>query len=360
MNIFRKLFWKLLAPVRWRLENLEDKQKYLFEREIVSSSPLWDEYYYLQNYHKEVHRANMLPLDHYLQIGWKTGCNPSRFFQNDQFGAVGHNPLVDYLLHGRMHSRCVYSSNVYPVSSDAVNKYLDYKRSRTAKSVVYTCITNDYDDITALPAHYYTDPNWDYVCFSDNEELISQQIVGVWEIRPLAYSEKDHTRNNRYHKLFPHVLFPEYETSVYIDGNINVLTSYLFDEISRRQSTILLPLMLTFRCLYQTEQWLIDNGADEQLVRRQFDIYRQEGFPPDYGMFENNIIYRVHKDAEVQNMMSEWWGWICDYCQRDQASLAYIFWKHHLSIEGHSIHNVWYDYINFCLYPHLKQRVFHS
>ena len=365
MKILRQLFWKVMAPVRWRLESLEEEQNALRYRQVVLNSPFWDESYYFCQHNQEIIQSKLYPLDHFMQIGWKQGYNPSELFDceaynervfNRQHSKLNINPLVHFLYWGRFHSVCGYPSNVFPASQETIDRYLENKSRRTSKSVVYTCITNDYDDLSAISCHYYVDPDWDYVCFSDNPQLIAQKQLGVWEIRPLVFDQLDNTRNNRYHKILPHRLFPEYEQSVYLDANINILTPYLFNEIKIRNKIFLAPFMLEFTCLYHSAQWMLDEQIDKPQLEKQLAYFRQQGFPENYGMFENNLLYRKHNLPEVQNMMEHWWKWVSEYCRRDQASLAYVFWDAHLPIRPFSIHNVWADYKNYCIFPHIKPR----
>ena len=361
INWLKKLYWRFQQPL---YDVVANDEKVRME---VMSSPLWDEHYYLQHYNKDVKRYDMQPLDHFLQIGWKEGYNPSELFDCTSYNQrctsyqrlyfkKNGNPLVHFLFWGRFHSLCGYSSNVYPASQETIERYLEYKSKRTSKSVVYTCITNDYDDLSAISSHYYVDPDWDYVCFSDNSQLIAQKQLGIWEIRPLAFDKLDNTRNNRYHKILPHKLFPEYDQSVYLDANINILTPYLFNEIKKRNEFFLAPFMLEYKCLYQSAQWMLDRQIDKPQLEKQLDYYRQQGFPENYGMFENNLLYRKHNLPEVQNLMEHWWKWVSEYCRRDQSSLAFVFWDAHLPIERFSIHNVWADYNNYCIFPHVKPR----
>ena len=83
-----------------------------------------------------------------------------------------------------------------------------FLKPKKVRSVVYTCLTGGYD---SLKEHRYIDNDWDYVCFTDNKELLAQKKCGIWEIRPLAYVGADNTRSSRYHKINPHKLFPDYE-----------------------------------------------------------------------------------------------------------------------------------------------------
>ena len=108
--------------------------------------------------------------------------------------------------------------------------------------VVYTCLTGNYD---TLRQPVYVDENWDYVCFTDDENLVAQKNVGVWKIRPLAFQERDNTRNSRYHKINPHKLFPEYEQSIWCDSNVNILSSYIFEQIFHITHDEVFPSCLT-------------------------------------------------------------------------------------------------------------------
>lgn len=101
-----------------------------------------------------------------------------------------------------------------------------------SRGVVYTCLTGNYD---TLREHKYINRNWDYVCFTDDEKLLAQKRQGIWEIRPLVYAEKDNALNNRYHKINPHKLFPEYEESVYVDGNVDIRSPYFFDRLKNER-----------------------------------------------------------------------------------------------------------------------------
>lgn len=86
--------------------------------------------------------------------------------------------------------------------------------------VIYTCITGGYDN---LIEHNCINLNCDYVCFTDNPTLLKERKIGTWEIRPVKKITEDNSLNNRWHKMHPHVLFPNYGDSIYIDGNIDAI-----------------------------------------------------------------------------------------------------------------------------------------
>jgi hypothetical protein len=200
------------------------------------------------------------------------------------------------------------------------------------KAVVYTCITGNYDQ---LNNHSYVRKDFDYICFTNNP-CIKGNHNSTWNIKPLVSDGSDNVRNNRWHKLHPHILFPEHERSLYIDANINVLSDDLFADItiavmeSRRLS---LGLHFSRNCIYdELEACLKFEKDDPGIMKQQVDLMRKDGFPENYGLFENNVIYREHHDKDVIKIMNDWWWWIENYSRRDQLSFMYVLWKNNFPV----------------------------
>ncbi len=67
-------------------------------------------------------------------------------------------------------------------------------------------------------------------------------------------------------------------------------------------------------------------------MKKQIDLIRKDGFPSNYGLFENNIIFREHHDRDVIKIMNDWWRWVENYSRRDQLSLTYVLWKNNFQV----------------------------
>src|ERR1043165_9105378 len=80
------------------------------------------------------------------------------------------------------------------------------------KTVVYTAIYGG-KDVLIEPA--VVPPDCDFVCFTDSD-LHSK----TWNIRNVPASSTDPVRSAKVFKVLPHRYFPEYDYSVWIDGNI--------------------------------------------------------------------------------------------------------------------------------------------
>lgn len=327
------------------------------EMEIVRNSGLWDPKYYIENYHPEMRKHEALV--YYMKEGFKHKEKPSKILDVENYAVPSQNinPILDLISRGRYQYTRIFFENKYPVTQEYIDNYNNKKNNRgKARKVVYTCITNNYDNLQELNAFAYTDDSWDYVAYTDNKEHIAKKNIGIWEIRPLAYTELDNARNNRWHKIHPHLLFPEYEKSIYIDADINILTSKFWDMVNSTSKKILLPVHADRVDLYKEILWANEMGFDSKDISdAQYKMIKQTGFPENYGMPENNIVYRLHNDPKMINMMEEWWFFVKNYSQRDQTSLAYILWKNNISIKDCTFENTRIDYKNFCIYKHKKE-----
>lgn len=198
------------------------------------------------------------------------------------------------------------------------------------KCVVYTCITGKYDE---LKEHKYVNSDWDYVCFTDSQLICSD--YHTWEIRPIFFKELDDVRNARWHKIHPHIIFPEYEKSVWIDANIDVLNNNLFNDVQlsmNKNSKISIVSHPDRDCIYDELQACIDLQKDDaEIMKKQVDLIKQDGFPKKNGLFDTSIIYREHNNKEIIKIMENWWWWIKKYSRRDQLSLNYVLWKNNYS-----------------------------
>ena len=230
------------------------------------------------------------------------------------------------------------------------------------KKVVYTCITNRYDN---LFVHTYYNNDWDYICFTDDKYLIDAKIYGNWIIKPLynfnTGGELDNTRLSRWHKLHPHIILKDYDYSLYIDANIDIKTSYIFECIDKARNKnidISIPPHYERGCIYDEAKIIIqDKIDDENIVRKQIKLYREAGFPEHYGFTENSIMYRNHNNDKIISIMEEWWQFVENYSKRDQLSLFYVLWKNNIKMEYLTDIAIKLDIKNFDFLNHKRKIV---
>lgn len=197
------------------------------------------------------------------------------------------------------------------------------------KKVIYSCITGGYDNI---PEHKYVSPDWDYVLFTDNPDLISRGRINHWIIRPLAFAKRDNVRNARWHKINAHILFPEYEYSLWLDGNVSVNNKNVFDIIDKfisENSTVAVPLHPVRKCVYQEADTIINLHIDyPKTVKSEMRFLHTEKYPNNNGLAETNILLRRHND--IAPALDLWWNMVNKYSKRDQLSFDYAMWKNNI------------------------------
>ena len=193
--------------------------------------------------------------------------------------------------------------------------------------VVYTSVTGGYDK---LPQYEVLDPDFDYICFSNDFPPGSQ--IGQWKIRPIPAKSRNLTRLSRYVKLNPHKVLQEYEYSLWIDSNILITSGSVYRDINKRIAErdkwygIVHPLR---DCIYEEAEICIEMGKSGYIrTKKQIQFLKNNHYPFHFGLFENNMILRKHNDSQVINIDEEWWCLFCKYSARDQLSLFFVFWKH--------------------------------
>lgn len=205
--------------------------------------------------------------------------------------------------------------------------------SKKNKNALYTCITGNYD---GLIQHAYISPDWDYYCFTDQQSLREQKAVGHWQIKELRHKTADPQLTGRWHKIHPHVLLPDYDKCLYLDGNINVLSPYLFERVKEKQDQFMLGQFVhpVRDCIYD-ELLACLAGKKEKKAKLENvkNLLLQKHFPAHWGLSETGILFRKHKDPLCIKIMDEWWYMLENYSVRDQISLMYILWENKLQPE---------------------------
>lgn len=208
------------------------------------------------------------------------------------------------------------------------------------KRIVYTALTGGYD---GLIQHKYVEASYDYVCFSND---IKESRIGIWEIRRIPFDTDDAQRLSRYPKLQPHEVLKDYEYSLYVDANINILDDTVFRSIEKciAEGVTLAGMKHQLRqCAYKESLKVMLDGMEKNkhIVKEQMSAYKREGFPFNYGMFEANVIFRKHNDPQVIRQCNDWWYWQQHYSRRDQLSYSYSLWKNKIPFHYLLPENEW-------------------
>lgn len=219
-----------------------------------------------------------------------------------------------------------YSFGIPFIKPDIMKNY------KEKKVVVYTCIFGDYIEVQNP---MYRNPSYDYYIITDSP----LEDNCLW--KTFQYESKDYYSNikhlsprekNRWFKLHPHLLFPDYEYSVYMDGRIRLIADVMPMVDAMEQKFLGVHLHATkMDCLYEgAKTVLASKKASREKVEMQMQAYKNEGYPKHQGLFENGILIRNHNNRLCIEVMEEWWNQLCKFTIRDQLSLNYVLWKYHV------------------------------
>lgn len=239
--------------------------------------------------------------------------------------------VIAEVLRKRFYSFAYRVDPKYPLNGTSLEFNWERKK-KNGKVVVYTCVTNNYDEIP--------DPQWqsddvDWVVISD-KPLDAHSLFQWYDLRNVVpESIVDPVLQNRYCKINAHKIFSEYKASIYVDGNIQVagdVTRFLEYAGESGIATHIHPVR---NCLYDEGLLCaVYKKADVGAIRRQLEAYYVQGMPAGFGLFELNVLARFHNKAECVRIMDTWWREVASCTHRDQLSFTYALWKNGFSLDS--------------------------
>lgn len=200
------------------------------------------------------------------------------------------------------------------------------------KVAVYSCITGGYDKIKNP---VLVDNELDYFCVSDTPSSSDS----VWKYIEIPNAAKEYKGGmiNRFCKLNPWHLFGNYDFSIYIDGNIDIVSDIrnLCSIAEKSKIGIAMHLHNNRDCVYKESAICkLYKKGNFPAIEKQMDDYRKIGFPEHFGMVEATIIIVDLHNEFAKKIMSDWWTELCrSGSARDQLSFPYILWKNGFKID---------------------------
>jgi hypothetical protein len=224
------------------------------------------------------------------------------------------------------------------------------------KAVIYTCLTGGYDH---LPEPKVIDKRFTYICFTDH---VPQNYKGIWEFRAIPIALENKQLLSRYAKLMPYKVLGDFDCSLYIDANMQIVDAQLYQRfITLYEQGVLFASVKHFKrkCIYREALRVIELKKDTRYKRimQQMKLYKKNGFPKNWGMYEAGILFRRHNDSQIIRQSKDWWSLLQNYSHRDQLSLTYTLWKAKLPFfffleDGKNVHtSPWFNFI-----PHKNEK----
>lgn len=222
------------------------------------------------------------------------------------------------------------------------------------KIAVYTSIFGGYDN---LIEDQFQMEGVDYICFTDRD--IESKTWKVVKSTPIY---NDPNRNAKKYKVLPHRYLKDYDWSVWIDGNIKIISDVR--PLCNGDVYKLYDHMQVFdkrNCIYDEAQAILNFGKinserypekgirnwkdNPRLIVEQMNRYISEGYPKQNGLATTPIMVRSHHDEDAIKHNEDWWSEIKYNSKRDQLSFNYIAWKNDFNfvyLQGDSRNNEYF------------------
>ena len=197
---------------------------------------------------------------------------------------------------------------------------------------VYTVVFGKYDSF--LEPYCHPD-NIDYYLITDQEVDINKTSWIKMDISAFESELKGMTNaeKNRFFKMNPFDVFPDYQYSIYVDGNVQIITD-LSEYIYRIGSCGFAAHMHSSRdCVYEESKAIVFAKKETQEnMDRHIKHLRNDRFPAHYGMLECNVLVRRNNPV-CKKLMEERWKEFLTYSKRDQISIPYVLYKNGITVD---------------------------
>lgn len=298
------------------------------------------------NYDESIESKNLLFLNsmHYLRK-YKPYSNGHKFYRffyerylsskkliSDYHNKKRNMYLTDffYLLFPKKYYRMRRNFNP-DINKQEIN-YICNNTYKNNKIVIYTSVFGKYDSIKEP---LFVNKNIDYVAITDVP--ISEK--SAWKkydySKILDFERMDDYHKSKFCKMFPNVFFDDYDISIWVDGNIQIIGDLypLVDRITQENSIAMFEHPIN-NCIYKEKESIIYfEKAKPSEILLQINKYKEDNFPSNFGMKECSIIIRKHNNGECKKIMSDWWEQVNLFTMRDQVSLPYVLWKNNKNID---------------------------
>lgn len=198
------------------------------------------------------------------------------------------------------------------------------------KFVVFTVIVGGYDEVKQP---LVIDEHFDYVLFTDTS---TETNIGVWQVRSIPYETTQNYKKARFPRLQPEVVLPEYEASLYHDGNIQITSQWVYDRFFELFNGDIEWAGIKHQwrnSAFEEMDWMIKAAwVHDYSVLPWYNYLVSQDYISHYNqkdldfLFETNIIFRRKSDI-VKRVNDIWWWTVENYVRRDQFSIMYALWK---------------------------------
>ena len=203
------------------------------------------------------------------------------------------------------------------------------------KIAVYTAIIGGYDDPKPfIPQNV----DCDYFLFTDNSRI------------PDQFKQLSPRMQAKWYKLHPHVLFPDYDLIIWVDGCAYFLSDRFVERMIKEigDNEIMCCRHPENRnCIYDEAEYCKNMPKYvSQPIDNQVEQYKNDGYPRQNGLYACGII--VSKPTtNTKIFMGAWWYENVSKTYQDQLSFPYVSWKLKIPVKMCEINIYKNQYVEF-------------
>ena len=160
----------------------------------------------------------------------------------------------------------------------------------------------------------------------------------VWQKKSLSpynsiIQSFTNTEKNKWFKMFPDTLFPDYDYSIYVDASIYIITD-LTEYVNYLGKYEIGLFRHPCNCIYEEcDRCVYFNKITREEGIKQREYLESENMPKNYGLCETGVIVRRHHLPICKKVMTEWWNTVISGPRRDQLSFTYVLFKNDIACE---------------------------
>ena len=195
------------------------------------------------------------------------------------------------------------------------------------KVCVFTCITGDYDNLQKLD---YVDKEYDYICFTNNKNIVSD----FWKIIYIS-EDLDNLTLARKIKILGHEVLKKYDMTIWLDGAVKLRKplSTFISECNPDEYDMVCFNHSQRDCIYDEINACVylykENITNANKI---YNFLEKEKYPKHNGLIESTVLVRKN-NKEIDELMKLWFKMITNYSRRDQLSFDYCLWKKPIKIQ---------------------------
>ena len=203
-----------------------------------------------------------------------------------------------------------------------------------AKVAVYTCIIpNNY---TVLKPPIFVNPDRDEVHYW---AILDESLGGIdpwWEMIIKRDESLTPRQDLQQYKMYSHRLLPEYDYTIWVDGNtrLKVDPLELVRLLKASGKNVLFGVHPWRTCSYEEGKVCAGFASqDNEAIEKQLAKYKQQGLPENFGLAASTFFVRDNKEEFTNNFFDMWYKetMLLGNSPRNQISFGYAAFKANLN-----------------------------